>query len=71
MALRKLVRSKATQKFLTPAGDWTDDIGAAGDFKTKARIEEACSKFKLRDVDLYFSFSRTECLDVDITLPLN
>ncbi|HOC58192.1 MAG TPA: hypothetical protein PKI20_21415 [Verrucomicrobiota bacterium] len=68
--MRKLIRSKATQAFLTADGQWTDQIQAAADFPGLL-ARDAMRDFQLRDLEVYYSFCNTAATSYDFTVSLD
>jgi hypothetical protein len=68
--MRKLIRSKATKTFLTTDGQWTDQVQKAAHFPEQSEARAAVQKFKLFDVEFYYSFSEHATSDYDFALSL-
>ncbi len=69
--LRKLIRSKATQAFLTPRGAWTNDIATAAVFKDHSAAVAAKNQFHLDgEAELYYSFDDQRKSQWDFTMNL-
>ena len=69
-ALRKLIRSKWTNEFLTNEGTWTEDVQAAADFPLLGQTQQAVKRFHLRNVELYYLFGDRPQVRYDFALSL-
>ena len=67
IAVKKLIRNKATRAFLTEDGAWTDDIEKARQFMGAEGASVATKQFNIQNVELYYSFNDPRW---DFTLPL-
>ena len=68
--LRKLVRSKLTNHFLTSDYGWTSHIRLALDIPDVAERLALCLRLKLQDVEAYYSFDLHRRSKFDFTLPI-
>ena len=68
--ISRLVRSKRTQEFLTPAGTWTKDIQQAARFSNQLLALEAIHKFEVSEVELYYLMGDQISPEYDFTLSL-
>ena len=69
--LRKLIRSKSTQAFLTQDGTWTHDIASAVAFADHSAAVAAKHQLHLEgQVELYYSFDHPRPSRWDFTMNL-
>jgi hypothetical protein len=68
--MSKLIRSKATKRFLTTDGHWTGKVDNAEHFSDQSLVSAAVHKFQLRDVELYYLFGKHGTSEYDFTIPL-
>ncbi len=68
--MRRLIRAKATRAFLTEDGTWTHNLAKAATFDDSALAIAAKSRFRLEDVELYYSFDDHQRSPWDFVLGL-
>lgn len=69
--LCKLIRSKATNAFLTQHGAWSEDIASAAVFKDYIAVLAAKRQFHLdSEAKLYYSFDHPRQSQWDFTMTL-
>jgi hypothetical protein len=68
--MSKLIRSKRTKSFLTPAGEWTTEVRKAAHFSSHTLAHAAMHHFQLRDVELYYLFLEDAVSRYDFTISL-
>jgi hypothetical protein len=68
--MAKLIRCKATKRFLTKRGNWTHKLVDAARFLNLSLAQAAVHKFQLREVELYYLFSEDALSQYDFTLAL-
>jgi hypothetical protein len=66
----KLIRSKATNGFLTSDGNWTPTVENAARFPEESLARAAAKQFQLQDVDLYYLYWEDATSQHDFTIPL-
>jgi hypothetical protein len=67
--MRKFIRSKKTNAFLTEKGNWTSDVESAFEFYNDNQIREAYASFRLKACELYYCFG-TKPSHLDFSFPL-
>ena len=70
-SIRKLIRYKGTQRFLTEQGDWTSEFATAKVFADFAAIEAAASQLPTSSIEIYYSFDATRQSEYDFTTALH
>jgi len=68
--MRKLIRSKATRRFLTTDGHWTGKVDNAGRFSDESLVRAAMQIFHLHDVELYYLFGEHATSEYDFAISL-
>ncbi len=66
--MRKLIRCKATQAFLTKQGTWTKDIQEAHHFPDFWAAHAATAQFPRRFIETYYSFDPAQMSQWDFAL---
>jgi hypothetical protein len=70
LIMRRLIRSKATNTFLTTTGDWTPDLARAKAFADRYSVVMAKRHRFLQEVEAYYSFDLHRRSFWDFALPL-
>ena len=68
--MSKLIRSKATKRFLTTDGHWTAEVDNAERFFDQSLVSAAIHKFQLHDVELYYLFGEHGPSEYDFAISL-
>jgi hypothetical protein len=68
--MSKLIRSKATNGFLTTKGLWTRKLKNAARFPEESLARAAVEQFQLHDVELYYLCWDDAISQHDFTIPL-
>jgi hypothetical protein len=68
--MTKVVRAANSHRFLTPAGEWTDDVEKARHFSNILEANEAAKQLNLKNVEFYFSYDSRTPNTVEISIPL-
>ena len=71
LPLRKLLRCKQTKAFLTPDGDWTQDIQKALHLSEPAEAKALSEGLNPQELEVYYSFVDHRESQWDFTLPLH
>ena len=67
--MKKLIRSRATGKFLTARGEWTASLNKAADLAKQGAVHEARTKFKLPDdAEVYYAFGESKPSQYDVSV---
>ena len=69
-SMRRLIRSRRTQAFLTRQGAWTCELAKAAAFDNSATLLEAVRRFELHDVETYYSFHEHQPSQWDFAIPV-
>jgi hypothetical protein len=68
--MRKLIRCKRTQNFLTKDGTWSSDFQKAAEFADPPEAHAAVEQFQLQEVEMYYSFHEDATSQYDFAIPL-
>ncbi len=68
--MRKLIRSRVTEKFLTTDGKWTTDVQKARHFPELWEAVALIHRSKLFNVEHYYCFGKAQRSELDFTVTL-
>jgi hypothetical protein len=70
LALKRVIRNRATRAFLAEDGTWTKDLGQAQEFPNMEALVQEAQRRALKDVELMLVMGETLSKDYDIVMPL-
>lgn len=70
VALKRVIRNRATRAFLAEDGSWTKDLSHAQVFPNMETLVQEAQERALKDVELMLIMGETLSKDYDIVMPL-